>query len=385
MASMPEALAGMTREQLEELVSSSISSPPRWVGLDFGRGELVYSADQMTIDGVAVTSGDAVLVSDGDVLVAREAPAPVGFELRWVPRQDLAARSPETVYTAQLPRGENPLPSADEMRGMAEQLEARIAQSFAVPAAALQESAGLIERMWEFARARARYENDLVAFGRAEVPLTATPYEAWYGGMMPPGRGGQRKAAEERGEKLLREWLTPEQLAQYDARGDFEVRGEASGRRYRIVRGASFNVLELDSKGRIGARICFMPEGDLVFGDMMLAQKIALETNERAALDVANRDDTRWGYMVGCGCAACRSEYREQRRTVGEWRNLAGETVAAPAPITTQNFRIERREEPRAQPRIDPNSWMANWGSMGRALLAEREQGRSSRRGRRRR
>jgi hypothetical protein len=33
----------------------------------------------------------------------------------------------------------------------------------------------------------------------------------------------------------------------------------------------------------------FVPMGDLVPGDVMLAQKIALETNERAALAVANK------------------------------------------------------------------------------------------------
>ena len=33
----------------------------------------------------------------------------------------------------------------------------------------------------------------------------------------------------------------------------------------------------------------FMPLGQLVAGDVMLAQKIALETNESAALAVANR------------------------------------------------------------------------------------------------
>jgi hypothetical protein len=34
---------------------------------------------------------------------------------------------------------------------------------------------------------------------------------------------------------------------------------------------------------------CFVPSGHLVAGDVMLAQKIALETNERAALVVANK------------------------------------------------------------------------------------------------
>ena len=34
---------------------------------------------------------------------------------------------------------------------------------------------------------------------------------------------------------------------------------------------------------------CFVPNGGLVAVDVMLAQKIALETNERAALAVANK------------------------------------------------------------------------------------------------
>ncbi len=34
---------------------------------------------------------------------------------------------------------------------------------------------------------------------------------------------------------------------------------------------------------------CFAPKGYLVAGDVMLAQKIALETDERGALAVANR------------------------------------------------------------------------------------------------
>jgi hypothetical protein len=39
----------------------------------------------------------------------------------------------------------------------------------------------------------------------------------------------------------------------------------------------------------VSAEWCFVPEGNLVAGDVMLAQKIALETNERAALAVAYR------------------------------------------------------------------------------------------------
>jgi hypothetical protein len=49
------------------------------------------------------------------------------------------------------------------------------------------------------------------------------------------------------------------------------------------------NVEELDKLGNPIVRYCFIPKGDLVPGDVMLAQKIALETNELAALAVANR------------------------------------------------------------------------------------------------
>jgi hypothetical protein len=40
---------------------------------------------------------------------------------------------------------------------------------------------------------------------------------------------------------------------------------------------------------------CFVPDGDLVAGDVMLAQKVALETNERGALSVAHRSFVSMG------------------------------------------------------------------------------------------
>jgi hypothetical protein len=49
------------------------------------------------------------------------------------------------------------------------------------------------------------------------------------------------------------------------------------------------NVDELDETGRRTARWCFGPEGDLPLGDIMLAQKLALELDEQGALAVANR------------------------------------------------------------------------------------------------
>ena len=92
-----------------------------------------------------------------------------------------------------------------------------------------------------------------------------------------------------RGIKLLREWLSPSQLAQFDTGKYFDVIGCHTGKRYRIRYASSMNVIEIDDIGRPKAGWCFIPDCYLVPGDIMLAQKIALETNEFGALKVAHR------------------------------------------------------------------------------------------------
>jgi hypothetical protein len=87
----------------------------------------------------------------------------------------------------------------------------------------------------------------------------------------------------------LRRWLSEEQLAQFDAFRFFDVTGCHTARRYRIYYAALANVEVLDEVGCPLLRHCFILEGHLVPGEVMLAQKIALETNELAALGVANR------------------------------------------------------------------------------------------------
>ena len=83
------------------------------------------------------------------------------------------------------------------------------------------------------------------------------------------------------------------QRTQYAASGGFVVTGCDSGKSYRIQWGfRNFNVLEMDGK-RIVARWCFQPSGGLVTADVVLAQKIALETREFEALKLANRDPPR--------------------------------------------------------------------------------------------
>lgn len=88
--------------------------------------------------------------------------------------------------------------------------------------------------------------------------------------------------------RLLREWLSPEQRAQFDAEGYFDVIGSHTGRRYRIHQGTMGNVLELNERGQPKTGLCFVPDRSLAAGDIMLAQKIALETDELAVLAFAN-------------------------------------------------------------------------------------------------
>ena len=95
--------------------------------------------------------------------------------------------------------------------------------------------------------------------------------------------------SEARATTLLREWLSPQQRAQFDAEGYFDVVGCDSGKRYRIHHGTSMNVHEMDDAGHSKSGWCFVPSRRLAAGDVMLAQKIALETCENGVLAVANR------------------------------------------------------------------------------------------------
>jgi hypothetical protein len=91
-------------------------------------------------------------------------------------------------------------------------------------------------------------------------------------------RNQARRQAEEKGFALLRAWLTPEQASQWDARNEFEVIGCDTGTRYRIKQGTAMNIHQLDRTGLAVPKWCFMPEAGVVTGDVLLAQKIALET-----------------------------------------------------------------------------------------------------------
>src|SRR6266702_1438830 len=100
-------------------------------------------------------------------------------------------------------------------------------------------------------------------------------------GLKPPGERSRKRAirslfikhgAERTPEgcslRLLREWLSPAQWAQFASKGYFEVVGSETGRHYRIYAGASTNVCEVDEKGRPRIGLCFLPLGELPTGDV---------------------------------------------------------------------------------------------------------------------
>jgi hypothetical protein len=97
------------------------------------------------------------------------------------------------------------------------------------------------------------------------------------------------KRAQERGLRLLKDNLSAAQRIQYEAHRYFDVVGGSTGRRYRIRHGRQMNIDQLDRTGRRICGWCFYPQGGLVAGDVMLAQKTALEAFESEALRIANR------------------------------------------------------------------------------------------------
>ena len=99
-------------------------------------------------------------------------------------------------------------------------------------------------------------------------------------------REAERVAAQERAEQLLRDQLTIEQAAQLVQGNYFEVISE-SGKRYQVTRGIQGNVFAYDGARRVG-RYCIHPDTDVPVGDVMLAQKLMLETCEREFLRIAN-------------------------------------------------------------------------------------------------
>ena len=63
------------------------------------------------------------------------------------------------------------------------------------------------------------------------------------------------------GGALLKQWLSPAQLAQYESYGYFEVTGCHTGKCYRVRRNQQMNIDEFDGRGVRIAVWCFGPRG----------------------------------------------------------------------------------------------------------------------------
>jgi hypothetical protein len=118
---------------------------------------------------------------------------------------------------------------------------------------------------------------------------------AW---LPPPSAPGyfNRREAESRSHRLLVDNLSDTQRTEFLARGSFDVIGGDTGKRYRIKRDRQMNIEELNRSGRRIQQLCFLPKGDVPLGDMMLAQKLALELFETEALGIAIRTAVREEY-----------------------------------------------------------------------------------------
>lgn len=152
-----------------------------------------------------------------------------------------------------------------------------------------------IENILHQARARARAlemptnwaVNDAYA-----VQLWGAAVRQYYAtdGLLGRVYGVPDKDASTRGWQLLLENLTPGQRHELETKNYFTVIGNASRRRYAIGKDITYNICLLTpgTAEWAEANYCFRPEGDLCLGDVMLTQKIALETNEVEALSIAN-------------------------------------------------------------------------------------------------
>lgn len=108
-------------------------------------------------------------------------------------------------------------------------------------------------------------------------------------------QAAERKAAElaakQKAEKLLLENLSAEQRDTLVKRGFFYLHLQ-NGKKYRLDRHTHGNVYLVDEENRLVRKFCAQPSG-VPADDAILAQKLALETDEQSFLRVANATNMR--------------------------------------------------------------------------------------------
>lgn len=111
--------------------------------------------------------------------------------------------------------------------------------------------------------------------------------------------------------ELLRSLLNAEQRADYDNSSSFTVHGSL-GNRYRIHPGVVANVTLMHHHGI--AHLCAHPRGDLPYADVAIGQMLALETDERGFLRIAQ---VHW--LSGGSMAKVISDLRGRRPSFWAW------------------------------------------------------------------
>jgi len=134
----------------------------------------------------------------------------------------------------------------------------------------------------------------------------------------------RRMSPEQRGVALLLAHLTPQQRRQYRRDRHFEVIGGQSGTRYRLWHCFQQNIEELDAEGRRRGLWCFHPRETLVLGDVLLAQKTALELFEGEALRIAHRY-LNFGANAGPTSRIARDDF--ERTVRRSWLRRFGRTL----------------------------------------------------------
>jgi hypothetical protein len=105
----------------------------------------------------------------------------------------------------------------------------------------------------------------------------------------PPNYGYPDESAHQKSIELLKTWLSPEQIKDFEANRYFYVTGSHGGY-YRINEGTISNVLRISCNGAISLKnMCVVPACVTSTGDVMLAQKIMLETDELNTYAIANK------------------------------------------------------------------------------------------------
>ena len=105
----------------------------------------------------------------------------------------------------------------------------------------------------------------------------------------------ERAAALTRATETLRTFLTPDQLAEFDAAGQFHVRDQG-GHRYLIRPLVADSIVEYQGAAPAAVWCVHEPGSHLPAPDRMLAQKLAIECGDAAELrTIANRRPYRRG------------------------------------------------------------------------------------------